>query len=260
MPQTHSDHVHSQFDPQANAYLQSAVHASGPDLRRALELVSHAIPENRGSLLDIGCGAGHLSFALAPALERVVALDSSPHMLTTVTNEANARRLRNIATCRAAAERLPFAAHEFDVVATRYSAHHWRNLPAALGEMQRVVKPDGYVLIIDLEGEEDPLVDTHLQAMELLRDLSHVRDRAPSEWMRLLAAAGFTRVRHQSWPTRLEFHSWVTRMRTPADRVAVIRALQQQAANDVTTALAIEEDGSFTARTGLWWGRAPTDA
>jgi hypothetical protein len=36
----------------------------------------------------------------------------------------------------------------------------------------------------------------------------------------------------------------------------MIRAIQQECPQEVRAALSIEEDGSFTARTGLWWGSA----
>lgn len=256
MTQAHSDAVQSQFDPQAHAYLQSAVHAAGPDLLRAREILSQTTSARNGSVLDLGCGAGHLSFMLAPVAGTVTAVDPSPGMLATVAKAAVERTLPNITTCQAGAEQLPFDDCTFDIVATRYSAHHWLDLPRALNEMHRVVKPGGHVLIIDLEGDENALVDTHLQAIELLRDLSHIRDRSPSEWGRLLSGAGFAGIQHESWPTRLEFTPWVTRMRTSPERVAMIRAIQQECPQEVRAALSIEEDGSFTARTGLWWGSA----
>jgi len=255
MTQAHSDTVQAQFDDQAHAYLQSAVHAAGPDLARARELIGQALPAARANLLDVGCGAGHLSFAVAPVLKTVTAVDPSPNMLATVAQAAGERKLGNIVTCQAGAEQLPFDDGRFDIVATRYSAHHWLDLDGALKEMRRVTRPGGHILVIDLEGCENALADTHLQAMELLRDRSHVRDRTPSEWRRLLADAGFTGIDYQSWPTRLEFGSWVTRMRTPAERVSMIRALQRDAPREVRTALSIEDDGSFTAATGLWWAR-----
>src|SRR3546814_15320507 len=96
MKQAHSDTVQAQFDDQAQAYLQSAVHAVGPDLRRARELVSQAIPASSGRLLDVGCGAGHLSFAVAPVVKEVTAVDPSPRMLATVAEAETGRALANI--------------------------------------------------------------------------------------------------------------------------------------------------------------------
>jgi hypothetical protein len=122
--------------------------------------------------------------------------------------------------------------------------------------MRRVLRTQGKVLIIDLLGDEQALVDTHLQSWELLRDTSHVRDRSSGEWHSLLQAAGFTRLQQQTWPTRLEFGSWIERMRTPETLVSAIRALQRGAPLEVQRALSLESDGSFTAHTGLFWGEA----
>jgi ubiquinone/menaquinone biosynthesis C-methylase UbiE len=252
---THSQAVQDQFDPQARVYLTSAVHAAGPDLQAARELAARCLHAD-AAVLDVGCGAGHLSFTLAPLARRVVALDPSAGMLATVRQAAAERGLGQIETCEAAAAQLPFATASFDLVGTRYSAHHWFDLPRALSEMRRVVKPGGFILIIDLLGDDQPLVDTHLQSIELLRDTSHVRDRSVAEWQSLLRAAAVTDIEHHTWVTRLEFASWVQRMRTPDALVGAIRMLQTGAPAEVQRALNIEADGSFTPRTGLFWGRA----
>lgn len=104
-------------------------------------------------------------------------------------------------------------------------------------------------------GAAEVLTDTYLQSIELLRDVSHVRNRSRSEWRSLLESAGLAEEEYREWPTRLEFSSWIARMRTAADRVAAIRGLQQAAPREVREALAIEADGSFTIRTGLFWLR-----
>lgn len=252
---THDEAVHRQFDPQAQAYLGSAVHAQGPDLQAARDYVARHLPRD-ALALDVGCGAGHLSFALAPLAARVVAADASRGMLDTVSAAAGARGLANVETALALAESLPFADASFDLVATRYSAHHWRDVPAALAEARRVLAPGGHLLVIDVLGSTDPLVDTHFQALELLRDTSHVRDYADREWAAMLEAAGFEVLTRQSWPVRLEFSSWVERMRTPALNVQALRALQAGAPAEVREALVYEADGSFTMRTGLYGCRA----
>lgn len=252
---THLQTNLDQYGAQAQAYLDSPVHAQGRDLAQAQALVAQAVPTN-GQALDVGCGAGHLSFALAPHLARIVALDPSTPMLHTVRQAATAKGFPHIETAQSTAENLPCPDASFDLVCSRYSAHHWTHLALALKEMRRVLKPGGHLLLIDVQGEEDALVDSHLQAIELLRDRSHVRNRSVSQWRALLADAGFGDVAHDSWPVHIDFPSWVARMRTPTSRVAMIRAVQTEAPTEVQEALAIEADGSFTITTGLFWARA----
>jgi ubiquinone/menaquinone biosynthesis C-methylase UbiE len=252
----HEQTVRNQFDPRAQAYLSSAVHSAGPDLERAKALIAQAVPAS-AQALDIGCGAGHLSFALAPSVASVVALDASPSMLAAVSQAAAARGLGQIETRQGNAESLPFPDGGFQLVCTRYSAHHWTRLEEAVREISRVLAPGGHVLVIDTLGHEDPLVDTFLQSIELLRDASHVRNRSRAQWRSLLQSAGLAELEQADWPTRLEFTAWTERMRTPADRVAVIRSLQEGAPQEVRQALRIEGDGSFTIQTGLFWLRKP---
>lgn len=251
----HADAIQQQFDSRSQAYLTSAVHAGGADLAQAASWVA-ALPGNIAGL-DVGTGAGHLAFAMAGHLARVVASDPSRGMLATVANAARERGLANLTTCLAGAEALPFADGEFDLVATRYSAHHWPDLEGALAEMRRVLAPAGTLIVIDVLGAPDALADTHLQAMELLRDPSHVRNRTEQEWRALLAATGFELQESAGHPVRLEFSSWVARMRTPSGGIAAIRRLQQDAPRQVVERLAIEPDGSFTVRTGLFRATTP---
>jgi ubiquinone/menaquinone biosynthesis C-methylase UbiE len=252
---THEQSVHEQFDPQAAAYLASSVHATGADLAAAVARVRGLRPPPR-EVLDVGCGAGHLSFALAAHAQRIIAVDPSESMLATVRTVALERGLTAIETAQGQAEQLPFPDGGFDLICTRYSAHHWLDLPAALDEMRRVLAPAGWLLIIDLLGEAQPLVDTWLQCLELMRDPSHVRNRSASDWSERIARAGFQLEAQETFPTRLQFGPWVERMRTPAERVTAIRSLQERAPAEVRRALELEADGSFTARTGLFWARA----
>ena len=93
----------SQFGMNAENYLTSPVHASGADLER-LKGIARQIHPVRA--LDLGCGAGHVSFALAAGgTSRVTAYDPSPEMLAVVSRAAAARGLgSSIDTCAGAAE------------------------------------------------------------------------------------------------------------------------------------------------------------
>lgn len=250
----HHDQVLDQFDPLAQAYLHSAVHAHGPDLDAARALLAPHLPSG-AKALDVGCGGGHLSFLLAALAADTVALDPSPAMLATVATTAAERGLTGLRTCVGDAAQLPFPDAHFDVVATRYSAHHWSCLRPGLQAMRRVLKPGGRLLVIDVLGADSALVDTHLQAFELLRDRSHVRNRGPAQWQAVFAEQAFEVEHTADWPLRLAFAPWVERMQTPPDRIAMLRTLLREAPAEVADTLAIEPDGSFTVRTGLFVAR-----
>jgi ubiquinone/menaquinone biosynthesis C-methylase UbiE len=240
--QSQTEVVASQFGPRAQAYLASAVHASGQDL----DLLEQRVGRRPEAIaLDMGCGGGHVSFRLAPLVNKVVAYDLSPDMLATVGEEARRRGLENIVAKQGAAEDLPCPSESFDVAATRFSAHHWRDLPAGLAQMHRVLKSGGVGFFMDTIAPEDPLLDTWLQTLELLRDPSHVRNPSPEDWRAMLAKAGFMVEETTQFRIRLDFASWISRMNPPAVHVEAIRSLQQRAPAEVAKYLCIEPDGSF---------------
>jgi ubiquinone/menaquinone biosynthesis C-methylase UbiE len=244
----HNARVQSQYDTKAEAYLASTVHAQGADLQALAEL-ARQWPQARA--LDVGCGGGHVSFTLAPRMREVVAYDLSAPMLDTVAREAKRRGLANLHTRQGAAEHLDEPADSFDLVATRFSAHHWQNFAAGLQQMARVLKPGGTGVFMDVVSPGAPLLDTWLQTVELLRDPSHVRDASLAEWHAALAAAGLTVVEQRSARLHLEFSSLIARMQPPASHVQAIRSLQQLASAPVRTHFALQDDGGFTVDTTL---------
>src|ERR1700738_1207622 len=91
----------------------------------------------------------------------------------------------------------------------------------------------------DVLGATLPLVDPPLQAMEVLRDPSHVRDYSIQECRRcwsMRTSSWDT----SSWPTRIDGDTGAERMRTPPESVAAIRRLQGGAPAEVVRALALE--------------------
>jgi ubiquinone/menaquinone biosynthesis C-methylase UbiE len=212
-----------QFGTSATAYLHSAVHASGADLDRLTDLTERLAPAR---VLDLGCGAGHVSFALARGgAASVTAYDPSADMLDVVAREAAGRGITCIGTQAGVAETLPFDAASFDLVVTRFSAHHWANVPKALAECARVTRAQGRLVVIDVCAPETPLLDTALQVLEFLRDASHVRNYRLSEWRAMLQAAGFGAPAVSDWKLPMEFSSWIARIKTPPARVCALEAV-----------------------------------
>jgi ubiquinone/menaquinone biosynthesis C-methylase UbiE len=239
----HDKVVSEQFGSTAAAYLTSTVHAQGEDLQ---QLAAFASQFPQGKALDVGCGAGHAAFAIAPHVGVVVAYDLAQEMLDVVQHAAMERGLKNLHVQQGSADDLPFADASFDLVSTRLSAHHWKNLPQALAEMARVLKPGGKCIVIDTASPEDVLIDTYFQSIELLRDTSHVRNRSLSSWRQLLTQAGLRPVADKSWKLPLQFDTWVARMRTPPERVAAIKSLWDSAPSEVSAYLGLQADYSFS--------------
>jgi ubiquinone/menaquinone biosynthesis C-methylase UbiE len=242
----HDTHVAAQFGGRAAAYVASAVHAQGDDLRDVAALVA-GDPSAR--VLDLGCGGGHVSFAVAPHVTEIIAYDLSEQMLAAVTSEAESRMLTNVSTQRGPAESLPFESESFDFVVTRFSAHHWYDVKAGLAEARRVLKPSGKAVFIDVVAPAVAALDTFLQSVELLRDPSHVRDYTVDQWFNFLGAVGFAVTHSTQRRLRMQFESWIERMQTPQVRSRAVRALQETASAPISAYFELEPDGSFVIDT-----------
>lgn len=229
--QSHHNAVDRQFADKANAYLSSAVHAQGNDLKRLAHLLSG---EDFASVLDLGCGAGHASFAVAAQVNDVVAYDLSEKMLAVVKQAASDKGLTNLSTAQGVAESLPFEDESFDIVISRYSAHHWYDVGKALREVKRVLKPGGRAIFIDVVSPGHSIT-------------SHVRDYAAGEWLTFFTEAGLQIQTVTSDRLHLEFASWISRMRTPEPLVTAIRMIQESASEEVKQHFEVQPDGSFTS-------------
>jgi ubiquinone/menaquinone biosynthesis C-methylase UbiE len=242
MSRAHETVVGDQFGPRAKAYVESAVHAAGQDLDALARLVQEARPEHA---LDLGTGGGHVTYRLAPHARQVTACDLSADMLAAVAATARDKGLANVERVQAPVEHLPLDDSTFDFVACRYSAHHWRDFQAGVREARRVAKQGAPAVFIDAYAPGIALFDTHLQAVELLRDTSHGRDYTLAEWVAALEQAGFAVRNLRTWQLRMDYPVWIARMRTPEINAQAIRALQAAASAEVREHFAIEPDGSF---------------
>ena len=242
MDHSQNDFTSGHYAPRAQDYVTSTVHSSGEDLaqiERALRDRSYR------RVLDLGCGGGHVSYCAAPHVGAVVACDITPAMLDTVAETAAERGLSNVTIQQAAAEKLPFGAASFDAVLCRFSAHHWQDMEAGLREARRVLVAGGLAIFIDVVAPASAVLDTHLQAVEVLRDPSHVRNYGLAEWVAALSRAGFALETATVRKLRMEFAAWIARTRTAPSKADAIRTLQDHASTSVRSHFGIGNDGSF---------------
>jgi ubiquinone/menaquinone biosynthesis C-methylase UbiE len=176
------------FGARAARYTTSKAHTDPVVLARLVEL---AAPRADWRALDIATGSGHTAFALAPHLRMVVGTDLTPEMLREAARLRAERGCANVAFALADVRRLPFRAGAFQLLACRRAAHHFSDIRQALGEMRRVLRAGGRVVIDDRSVPEDDFVDACMNRLDTYHDPSHVRQYRPGEWRAMLEAAGF---------------------------------------------------------------------
>jgi SAM-dependent methyltransferase len=249
-----NESIQRQFTAAAGAYVASPVHKGGPDLDALLALAGEV---GGARVLDVGTGAGATALAFAARGARVVALDLTPAMLEKVREQAAERGLEGIETHLGDAAELGFPDAHFDVVTCRVCAHHFGRARKAVAEMARVLRPGGQLLLIDSISPEDPAQDTFLNAVELLRDPSHVRNYRVSEWLAWLREEGLEGEHVRSFPTFLDFENWTARMNTPEHEKTQLRRLMDGAPAEVREAFAVAANHDWEIPLALFRARKP---
>lgn len=228
--------IRRQFDRAAAAYGTSPIFAQGHDLALMVEATK---PTAEMAVLDVGCAAGHTAFAFAPHVREVVGVDLSRDMLAEAARQAAARSIANVRWEEASATALPYADGTFDIVACRMVAHHFSSLGPPLTEMARVLKPGGQCLIVDIISPEDAALAEFINRVEALRDPSHGRDWALSEWEAAGARIGVPFEIVARWDLPLDFADWTARQQTPPASVAQLEALFDAASPEARQAFSI---------------------
>lgn len=111
-------------------------------------LVEYANPQPGARVLDVACGTGAPSLKVARHVGTggsVVATDLSLEPLKIAAERARKRGLSNIEFRQADVHALPFGDDEFDLVTCRFGVMFFSDLPRALGEIRRVLRPGGRV-------------------------------------------------------------------------------------------------------------------
>ncbi len=109
----------------------------------AVRMLLDALPAGRA--LDAACGTGRHSEYLAGRGHDVVGVDASPEMLARTTARVPGARF-----VHGDLEQLPLGAGTVDLAVCALALGHLPELPSAIGELARVVRPGGRVVVTDL--------------------------------------------------------------------------------------------------------------
>ena len=137
--------------------LLNTVMTAGAHHRWRRDAVKLARPS--GCALDVATGTGDFALDLArsPSITSVVGLDVVTEMLALAGEKAERRGLSGrISWVHGDAQALPFANDAFDVITSGFALRNVSDLPGALAEMCRVVKPSGRVALLEITPVRGP--------------------------------------------------------------------------------------------------------
>jgi demethylmenaquinone methyltransferase/2-methoxy-6-polyprenyl-1,4-benzoquinol methylase len=156
-PATKSRYVRRLFSTIADRYdLITVLLSYGQDRRWKRRLVSMAPLAPGVRVLDLACGTGDITFALADAGARSIGLDITSRMVELARGKRPAASRPGFLVGDMMA--LPFGDATFDVITTGYGLRNVPVIAEAAAEMARVLRPGGVLLSLDFDRPSNPLI------------------------------------------------------------------------------------------------------
>jgi len=187
--------------------------------RRAIKEIVRK--EEEQEILDIACGTGDFSIAIAKAMSpgsRVTALDISEGMLAVMREKLAAEGLEDrVSVGLCDCEDLGFADASFDRAAVAFGIRNFEHREKGLREILRVLKPGGKLVILELSVPSNPVIRWFYKLYftgilpiiggKISGDKAAYRYLPASvlnfpgkkEWMATMASCGYAEVRHKAF-------------------------------------------------------------
>jgi demethylmenaquinone methyltransferase/2-methoxy-6-polyprenyl-1,4-benzoquinol methylase len=146
------ERVQTMFDRIAPVYdVMNRVMTAGLDQRWRRATVG-AVVEPGDSVLDAACGTGDLAIIAGKAGAKVTGLDFSERMLERARSKAP-----ELDWMRGDLLALPFDDESFDAATVGFGVRNVADLPGAIEELRRVLKPGGRLAILEITRPRGPL-------------------------------------------------------------------------------------------------------
>ncbi len=249
--------VQEQFGAHATNFVTSRVHAQGYSLNRLIELVR---PQPDWIIVDMATGGGHNALSFSRHTTRVIACDLTHPMLVAARNFIVEQGADQVEFCRTDAEEMPFASDSVDCVTCRIAPHHFPNVARFVEESARVIRPGGFVAVVDNVVGGAHIAD-YINALEKLRDPSHHWAYSLEDWETFYVASGLDITASEVFEKEIDFDDWAARVGVTGSHLLRLRAMLVQAPKAPLKWLRPREIGSnllFSIREGIIVGRKPS--
>jgi demethylmenaquinone methyltransferase/2-methoxy-6-polyprenyl-1,4-benzoquinol methylase len=153
-PDTKKHYVRRLFSTIADRYdLITVLLSYGMDRRWKRRVGAFAAVRRGARVLDLACGTGDIARELQVRGASVIGLDVTERMLLLAR-----RKTQGIGLVCADMASLPFGSAEFDIITTGYGLRNVPDLPVALAEAHRVLRPGGRLVSLDFNRPRSGLV------------------------------------------------------------------------------------------------------
>jgi ubiquinone/menaquinone biosynthesis C-methylase UbiE len=176
-------------------------------VNKVVELAD-ARPEDHA--VDLGCGSGQVTLALAPKVASVLAVDISEKMIRLLADNAASRGITNVEGTAMPVEQLEFQPGSVDLIVTNYALHHLRDgdKPVLVGRAYEWLRPGGRLVIGDMMfGRGGDQRDREIIASKV----GLLLKKGPGGWWRVAKNAGRYLFRTQERPVSMA--AWQQMMR-----------------------------------------------
>lgn len=187
--------------------------------KRALKWI--ITPDKAQQILDIACGTGDFSIAIARKSHpdtKVTGLDLSKGMLKVMHDKVKELKLEEkINSEQGNSESMRFADNSFDCVTIAFGIRNFEHRETALREILRVLKPGGRLVILELSVPSNPIVRwcyniyfTKIlpviggavsgdKSAYLYLPASVLKFPGRDQWMATMSECGFNKVMHKAF-------------------------------------------------------------
>lgn len=123
----------------------------GIDIRWRKKAIRFLKPFQPKTILDVATGTGDFAFeALALNPDKITGIDISEGMLDVGKRKVTAAGMDGrIELTYGDSENLPFPDNSFDAVIVAFGVRNFEDLDKGLGEIQRVIKPGGHIVVLE---------------------------------------------------------------------------------------------------------------
>jgi SAM-dependent methyltransferase len=204
----YEDSIRAEFTHQSRSFGASAAISSEQTLGVLTELVP-ADPTARW--IDVACGPGVVSRALAARVGTVTGVDLTPAMVEEAERVALEEGIANVSFLLGNATALDLTDGSFDGAITRFSLHHIPVPSRVLAEMARLVRPGGWIVVGDQVTDDDGEGAAWHQEIERLRDPTHWASQRLGRLREMGEEAGLELDEERLVPIEIDYEDWLAR-------------------------------------------------